>query len=244
MKKNLINKLVITSALFIGLSSCDKETQDTTPLRDIPNEAYVQWINATVNSSNRNFIFVNGVRTNGTGVAYGSTFPASSYAFAVFPGTTGINVRDTLVTSTQLQNQFVHDFAAGKNYTVFTYDTITNPKKIVVENNFELPEDGTARLRFANLIYSATAVPNVDVFSLKSQTNVFTNIPAATVTNFIPFNAATSDTLSIRQTGTSTELVRLPVNLNRKRSYTAVYRGSHRPLPTTTPKTATLHANN
>ncbi len=239
MKKNLINKLVIASALFIGLSSCEKETQDTTPMREIPNAAYVQWMNATVNS-NRNFIFINGVRTNGTTVAYGTTFPTSSYAFAVFPGSNGINVRDTLVTSTQLQNQFTHTFEAGKSYTLFTYDTITAPKKIIVENNFEIPADSSARLRFANLIYNPTAVANVDVFSFKSQTNVFTNIPVGNVTNFVPFNSATLDTLYVRETGTSIQLAKLAVNLNRKRSYTAVYRGSHR----STTKTISVHANN
>lgn len=248
MKKNIINKLVVASALFIGLSSCEKETNDTTPMREIPNAAYVQWINATVNSSNRNFIFVNGIRTNGTGVAYGSVFPTSSYAFAVFPGSNGINVRDTLTTSTQLQNQFTHTFEAGKNYTLFTYDTITSPKKIVVENNFEIPADSTARLRFANLIYSATVPTNVDVYSVRMQNNVFTNVPAGTVTGFIPHPSAILDTLYIREAGTSTQLFLLPVNLNRKRSYTAVYRGSHRvppvATPTTTPRTATLHANN
>jgi len=240
MKKTIINKLVIAAALFITLSSCEKESNDNTPLREIPNAAYVQWINATVNSSNRNFIFINGIRTNGNGVAYGSTFPTSSYAFAVFPGSNGISIRDTLVTTTQVPNQFTQTFEANKNYTLFTYDTITSPKKIVVENNFEIPEDSSARLRFANLIYNPTAVPNVDVFSFKSQTNVFTNIPVGTVTNFIPYLSANQDTLYVRETGTSNLMAKLAINLNRKRSYTAVYRGSHR----STTKLISVHANN
>lgn len=241
-RKKMKKKFIYFTAalgLVIGAVSCEKESNDITPTRNIPNMSYVQWYNATVNST-RNFIYVNGIPANGNAVAYGASFPTSSYAFALYSGSNGIAIRDTLSTTTQVQQQFVHNFEAGKNYSIFTYDTITAPKRIVVENNFEIPADSSARLRFANLIYNPTAIPNIDVFSFQHNANIFTNVPAGSVTNFVPFNSAVTDTLYFRNTGTLTNLLKVPINLNRKRSYTVIYRGSYR----STTKTTTVIANN
>lgn len=238
MKKKIFN-ISAALGLVIAAASCTKESNDITPTRDLSNQSFVQFFNATVNSS-RNFIYVNGVQANGNSAGYGVSFPTSSYAFALYSGSVGITIKDTLSTTTQLPQQFVQTFQPGRNYSIYTYDTITAPKRIVVENSFEIPADSSARLRFANLIYNPTAIPNVDVFSYRQNANVFTNVPVATLTNYIPFESGVSDTLYFRNAGTTTQLLKLPISLSRKRSYTLIYRGSYR----STTKTTTLQANN
>lgn len=236
MKKNVYS-LIILISLIAGITSCRKKSADITPVKTA-DKAFVQWYNATVNSS-RNYIYVNGNPANGTAVAYGASFPASSYAFMLYPGSNGITIKDTLTTTTQAAQNFVQSFQAGKNYTIFTYDTITAPKRIVVENAFDVPVDNTARIRFANLIYNPTAIPNVDISSFR-RGPMFDNIPVATVTGFITMDAGVTDTLYVKQTGTSTLLFKTAMNLIQGRSYSAIYRGSYR----TTTKTVSIVGNN
>jgi hypothetical protein len=237
------NKIITFSMIAVVLltTACQKKTRDITPQRDPSRLVYMQWFNATVNAA-RNFTYVNGMQINGTSMTYGSVFPGTAYAFAFNDGYTGIIVKDTLTTATQLPINFTEFLTAGKNYTLFTYDTTTTAKKMLVDNNLEVLTDGTSRIRFANFIYSPLAVPNVDVFSVKKNANIFTNIPVNTVSGFIPAESG-SDTWHIRQTGTTTILAQLTATLMANRSYTAVYRGSHR-TPTTTPKALSVFANN
>jgi hypothetical protein len=108
-----------------------------------------------------------------------------------------------------------------------------SPKQKTVKNDIIIPDDTTARVRFANFIYSKTPVPNVDLFSVKRNANVFTNVATTDVTGYIPFNSAvtnaTADTLMVRETGTTILLAQLNTYLPiRKRSYTLVLRGSYK----------------
>jgi hypothetical protein len=99
-----------------------------------------------------------------------------------------------------------------------------------VKDNVVIPADTTSRVRFANLIYSATAVPNVDIYSVRRAQNIFSNVALNNATDFIPFfsNAPISDTLHVRATGTLTNLATLAsFNPLPKRSYTLVFRGRY-----------------
>jgi hypothetical protein len=127
---------------------------------------------------------------------------------------------------------------------MFIYDTITSPKQLTVETAIEIPLDTTARLRFANFVFSKTAVPAVDVYSVKRKANVFSNIATTQVTAFIPFAAALSDTLLVRETGTTTQLAALNnINPARKRSYTVVFRGRYQTTTGTTARALTTLTN-
>lgn len=233
MKKNIFYMLLM-SGLIASIAGCKKESNDTTVFDGIQGKAKVQYYNATVGSL-RNFIYVNGKPANGATVAYGAMFPASSLAFTVDPGNLTINIKDTLSTSTQLPINFDFAFEADKTYTIFAFDTITAPSRMIVANTFTIPDnDTTAMLRFGNFIYHPTPsqVPNVDVYSARKKAIVFQNIPTAGLTNFAPFTSGVSDTLTIRPTGTTTSLITIPMNLMKGRSYTAVYRGSYRTAAT------------
>jgi hypothetical protein len=197
------------------------------------NKAFVQVYNGTLNSA-RNYVYVDGNAMTGATVAYGATFPSTPSNFSVTSGIRAFLIRDTSSTIlTQPFMSFGANFETNKYYTIFMYDTLTSPKQKMVNNDIIIPADTTARVRFANFIFSKTAVPNVDLYSVKRAANVFTNVAVTDVTGYIPFNSAVitaaSDTLLVRETGTTILLAQLNAYMPiAKRSYTLVLRGSYK----------------
>ena len=234
--KNIIK---ITTGCFVlgllALVSCKKETgrehspEDT----DYTNKSFVQVYNGIINST-RNYVYVDANQLTGAALAFNSTFPSTPSNVAIASGYKTFLVKDTLITSTQVPLSFAEVLQPKSYYTIFLYDSINNPKKKIVQNNIVIPSDTTARVRFANFIYSSTAVPNVDIYSLKRAANVFTNIPVTGVTDYIPYASSLTDTLYVRETGTMTQLAVLNgFNPTQLRSYTLVFRGRYQTTGTT-----------
>jgi hypothetical protein len=230
--------LVIATALLAV--SCVKETGKEVALEqtNFTNKAFVQVYNGTL-SSTRNYVFVDGAPVNGAPLVYAATFPSTPSNFAIPEGFRAFLIRDTSSTIlTQPPMTFAENFLASSSYTIFMYDTLTSPRQKTVVNNIIIPVDTTSRVRFANFIFSTSAVPNVDIFSLRKNANVFTNVPVTEVTEYIPYASSSktveNDTLYVRETGTSNLLATLngfaPV---RKRSYTLIFRGSYKTPGTT-----------
>jgi hypothetical protein len=235
-KTNYILSFFILGSVLV--TSCKKEfeklvIEDT----DLSDKALLKVYNSALNT-NRNFVYIDDVPATGSILAYGGLFPSTGYAATVEPGSRAVTIKDTLKTTTQNTITFTHNFEAGKNYTLFTYDTVNAVKYKIVNDIIEVPADTTARLRFVNLVYSSTPLPNVDLYSVRRAANLFTNIALAQVTDFIPFPSNTTDTIYVRATGTTTNLTPIgTVRLTEKRSFTLVYRGRY---GTTTPSTAPL----
>jgi hypothetical protein len=131
-----------------------------------------------------------------------------------------------LATTTQNVISLLTPFEQGKYYTLFLYDSTNAVKQKLVTDEIVVPADATARIRFANFIYSTTAIPNVDVYSFKKGGNVFTNISPTSVTDFISHPAG-ADSFFVRPTGTTTNLFKLAMTPASKRSYTLVFRGQY-----------------
>jgi Domain of unknown function (DUF4397) len=223
---HFIKPFCITAVIAVGLFSCEKEITTFLPSQtDFTGKSFIKVYNSVINTT-RNFVYINTVPVTGAALAYGTLFPSLAYYSVIDAGSNDVLIKDTLITSTQKPISFTAPFDEGENYTIFTYDTVTNTKYLVVKDNIQQPTDTTSRLRFANLVYSRTPVPNVDIYSIKRKENIFTNIPVATVTDFIPFSSGISDTLYVRSTGTTTNLTQLNSIINtQKRSYTIVFRG-------------------
>lgn len=240
MKKNPI--ILTFIALILLCAACEKDYQGrlvTQPtLLSTNDKASLQFYNATLNSI-RTYVFVDNIQVSGTATGYAasSLYPSTSPSdMTLTPGSRSITVRDTFPTTTQTAVTVTGNFEAGANYTLFSHDTLSSTKAFIVKDNIVIPADSTARVRFANVIFSATAVPNVDIFSVRRQANVFTNVALRGVTDFIPYAAATplSDTLHVRATGTTTNIASLNgFNPIRKRSYTLVFRGRYQTTGTT-----------
>jgi hypothetical protein len=227
--------ILIISFVYV---SCKKEVPIVATVdNDFSSSATVQVIDATLKST-RNFIYVDNSPISGSAVAFGGVYPGTAYGFKIPAGSRSFLIKDTLASTTQPPLNFTQTLDAGKSYTVFMYDTLTSPKQLTVLNNIEVPQDTTARLRFANFIYNTTAVPAVDVYSFRrgATTPVFSNVATNTVTNFIPYASGISDTLYVYSTGTTSPLIvktAVP-SLTPSRSYTSVLNGSYRGTKTIT----------
>ncbi len=239
--------VLITALLAV---SCVKKAGLAVALAnaDYSNKAFVQVYNGTLTSA-RNYVYVDGLPVTGAALAYGSTFPSTPSSFAITSGYKAFLIRDTLSTTTQPLMSFGENFEANKQYTIFMYDSSTTPKQKTVGNDIIFPDDTTSRIRFANFIFTKTAVPNVDLFSVKRNANVFTNVQITDVTNYVPHpsssKTAENDTLFVRETGTANLLATLngfaPI---RKRSYTLVFRGRYQSTSGTVVRTLSSFSSN
>lgn len=226
----ILNKasLVILSAIIF--TSCAKKLEwIAEPLFESSQKASVQLFNGIVNSSGSN-IKVNSSQLNGTtAITYGSMFPSSSFLFAD-PGLAAFLVEKTSSTSNQAPLSFAEPLDPAKKYSVFLYDTITSPKQKTVETNIVIPSDTSSRIRFANFIFSKTAIPAVDVYSMNKGANLFTNVQSTEVTNYIAHPSNEADIFIIRETGTMNELAKTSssgTTPTAKRSYTLTFRGRY-----------------
>jgi hypothetical protein len=241
----LVCGFVIIAIPFI---SCNRDIPHIAQTQTVGiSSATVQVFNATV-SAKRNYVYVDNVPVSGALLAYSGIFPGTAYGFNVTPSSHTFLIKDTLSATTQTPVSLTAIISAGKSYTVFTYDTITSTKALVVLNNITVPSDTTCRLRFGNFIYNTSAIPNVDVYSYRkggvgglSATSVFSNVATDSVTSYIPYASGLTDTLYIYSTGTTTPLLAkfLLTSLTPTRSYTAAYSGSYK----STTKTLSTFAN-
>lgn len=234
------------------LQSCQKTVDSRlTEQTNFNNSTRAQVYIATVNAS-RNYVYVDAQQVTGALLTSGGLFPASGAGFKVTPGLKAFLIRDTLGTSTQVPLSFAENMQFDKYYTVFAYDTITAPKQKTVQTDIVIPADTTARLRFANFVYTPNAITAFDIFSKKRNANIFTNVQISDVTGFIPYASAVTDTFYIRPTGSSTNLQNFNPTTSvwsdifatltpvQKRSYTLVFRGSFRTALTNAAQLRTL----
>lgn len=252
-------KIIILSLGFVAVSSlylsCTRETPHIADVQfNLNGSATVQVFNATLKAA-RNYVYVDNVPVSGAIFAYQGVFPGTAYAVKVNAGSRDFLIKDTLPTTTQASLNFTATLESGKNYTIFTYDTITSPKQVTVQNDIVIPTDTSSMLRFANFIYNPTAIANVDVYSFRripgtpafqttavwnnasitapvftGSTPVFSNVPTNQVTGFIPYASQLSDTLYVFAAGTTSPLLAKGTitSLIATRSYSATYNGSYR----------------
>ncbi len=235
MKFHKINFIILLIlSLASSLMACNKEEERLIDENlDLSNKGIIKVYNATLGST-RNNIYIDNVAITGTTgtYAFSSAFPSTVYGIAVDPGNRAIQIKDTQTTSTQKPIDLMASIEAGKNYTIFTYDTLTQAKGKIVET--AIVSTDSSRIRFANFIFSTTPTPNVDVYSVRKQANIFTNVATTQVTDYIPFSSFRNDTLYVRATGTTANLT--PVfgfSPTRKRSYTIVFKGRYLTTGTT-----------
>jgi hypothetical protein len=99
----------------------------------------------------------------------------------------------------------------------------------LVTNNIVVPTDSTARVRAAHFSFLKTGpIPAIDIFSIKKNANIFSNIAYGQVTDFISYPSA-GDTLLVRQAGSTTINLDTLTSFNpaRQRSYTLVFTGRY-----------------
>ena len=245
MKLLTILSGIISLGSVLALGSCAKvaDTDKHDEISDFSNKALIQVYNGIV-SSGGSLIGVDNSPVNGTSaLSYAGAFPSANF-FMAEPGMRAMYIKPSSSTSVQTPLAFTHNFNANTRYSIFLYDTLNAAKQLIVPTNIEIPTDTTARVRLANIIFSRTAVPAIDVFSVKRNANVFTNVQTTQVTNYIPYASGVNDTLIVRETGTTNQLFQM-INFNptRRRSYTLVFRGRYQSTSGTIARTLSSFTN-
>ncbi|HUR66136.1 MAG TPA: hypothetical protein VMZ03_07265 [Chitinophagaceae bacterium] len=243
----------IVSTLLI-MQSCTKQNPKLVASQqtDFSNSSIVQVYMAAVGTISAN-VFVDAAQLTGATIASGGVFPPGA-------GAVGANIQSgvrAFLVTTPTPLSFAENMQPSGAHTIFIYDTSNAPKQKTVPTLLEVPADTTARLRFANFVYSPFAIPAVDVFSKRRNAVIFSNVQITDVTGFIPYASGLTDTLYIRPTGTTTNLqnwvppvapatvgafadIRLITTPVAKRSYTVVFRGGWRASVSTNSTVRTL----
>lgn len=228
--KNYIRLLIVSAVGLITIYSCKKDYHKAVAsyVPAMENYAFVKVINGTVGSAGT-YVYQDALNEPLSGYALSSTgyFPTTTAYAALYQGKRTIIIKDTTANTAQKAITYTGDFTAGNYYSIFMYDTAATAKYILVQDKLETPTDTTARIRFANLIYSSTPVENVDIYSIRMNTNLFTNVSVGQVTDFAPYASANRDTLYVRSTGTTTNLAQAAITPTAGRSYTAVFEGRY-----------------
>ncbi|MBC7651283.1 MAG: DUF4397 domain-containing protein [Deinococcales bacterium] len=240
--QNIFKYLLYSLSIVVIGISCEKKYDYTaTYVTDLSGQTNIKVFNATLNAA-RNFVYVGTTPLNGASLIYGGSFPASNSYASIPAGSINLIIKDTLPTTTQLPLNFSSNFEAGKFYSIFMYDTLTATKYKIVTDDIVVPTDTSMRFRFANLFYSGTAIPAVDIFSWRANTKIATNVATNDITSFSNHLYRT-DTLYVRSAGTdSPDIIKLFYSgLTSQRSYTFIMRGRYQNTGTqTVPRSITL----
>lgn len=162
-----------------------------------------------------NTIKITGTTATANTLSYGSLFPATTvysflpagnanFSFIMNRWTSGVFAPvagDTVFKSTV-------NLQAGKYYSLFLVDTTQTPTVLVNEDALKVPALDKFSVRFANL--AANPTERLDVYSVRQETNVFSNVGYKAITDFIDLPVPViSDTFHVRLTGTTTNLYSL-----------------------------------
>ncbi len=242
MKKYIFITSIAACCMTLLVWSCSKKDDATAPTTSPNGNAFIKIsqyapnFRQTFNNRDSFNIYINNVKVNGTFLTYGSVYPSVADLYAAVPAgaaaikisIVGVNSLDSVVVSTINKT-----LTAGNYYSFIITDSVLNTnesKQIFLQDNFVRSDTSHFTVRFVHAILNDTTGKNVDVYSTRLASNVFSNISPGTVTPFIsePYNLI-SDTLIVRRAGSPFELARISTvatAINRERAYTLVYKGT------------------
>jgi len=231
---------------FLVMTACNKnvlnEQSNTWSYHD-PANAQVKFVNAytgltpsasTPASGPSVDLYVNDVKVNATPVAYGAIYPNVTGAFAacasgqvnikVIVNRTGGNIAgDTLANGSYQLGPTTH--------SIILVDPTPNPTPLspnllVVGESVSMPAYGKFKIRFMNMI--AGPADTLNLYSRRLGGNIATSIVYKNLSPWMELPVyATSDTLELRKTGTTTSIVNLnSFSGSTSRSYTVLARGN------------------
>ncbi len=239
MKKNITILLLVVCSLGL-IWSCNKDLELHYGLVPTANLAFIKVIDASPNfrailkGADSFNIYVNNAKVNGNFFTYAGQFPSTGSTaglYAAIPsGAQSIRVTVngkvtpdsiTLLTLTKVTN-------AGGYYSLIITDSIltaNETKQMWLTDQFALTDTLHYSIRFVDAVMNDPAA--VDVYSYRQGRNIFSAVAPGSATTFQLQNyTIQADTLSIRTTGTTTEITRVTsAILSRMRAYTLLYRG-------------------
>ena len=203
--------LLFMALLFISCKKNEIKYVDTEPVEDkallkfnyVSGYAANPVVQLSINNARVSNVITS--RTPFPGGGYNTGGGSQPDYLAVNPGNLDIAVSipkaGTNIDSVVLYKTSV-TVERGKNYTAHITDTAANTKTVLTTDDFSMPNEGSARFKFVNLMPNVTAV---DLFF--GTTLVAGNIPYLGTSAYFVVNVPLSATAwTVKETGTGTTL--------------------------------------
>jgi Domain of unknown function (DUF4397) len=191
--------LGVVCLVALALPSCVKSNHNVTPTKPIAGLAFVD---ACPDASALDF-YLSGQQVNLQPIALGNYFNYfNAYAGnvpAVFyqSGTTTLVAKDTISIS------------ANHSYTLFLTNVEAHADFILTKDSVTAPASGTISVRLVNASPNAGAV---DLIVKGASTSIVQNALYKSVSGFMSATVTATDSLQVRQSGTSTILATVPAS--------------------------------
>lgn len=248
MKKYILLSALGFFLILAGLYSCKRDYTLKAAYQPLNGTAFIHVMDVSPNFRNifgrpDSFnVLVNNNKVSGyapggaISLTYNSMFPAtnSNFGYVAVP----YGLREIELGLGYLNPDSVTIFKTTKflqqnqYYSLFITDSLTSPNdasQIFVQDVFTQPNPGYYNLRFVHAVWNDTTGKNVDVWSSRSNRNIFSNVKPGTVTAFSQFasNPQLNDTLIVRRTGNPGIVLATlnNVSFTNQRTYTLVYKG-------------------
>jgi len=191
--------LGVVCSVALALSSCSKNNNNNTPVKPIAGLAFVD---ACPDAAALDF-YLSGQQVNQSPVTPGSYFNYfNAYAGkvpAVFyqSGTTSLVAKDTIT------------MLANHGYTLFLANVQAHPDFILTKDSLSAPASGAISVRLVNASPDAGAV---DLIVKGASASIVSNASYKWVSAFTSATVSVSDSLQVRQSGTSAILATVPAS--------------------------------
>lgn len=190
--------LGVVCAVALVLPSCVKN-HDNTPVKPLAGLAFVD---ASADAPALDF-FLSGQQINLNPISPGNFFNYfNAYAGkvpAVFnqAGTATLVAKDTIT------------LLANHGYTLFLANVVAHPDFILTADSLTAPASGAISVRLVN---ASPDAGQVDLIVKGSSTSIISNANYKSVSGFVSTTVSTTDSLQVRQSGTSTILATVPAS--------------------------------
>jgi hypothetical protein len=241
MKYISIFSLII---LFAALFACEKDLIEANRQWEFadPTKANLKVVNAYTSNIpagatgvgvTRFYIYQNTDKLNGNALSANGNWPGSATYASVNTGETAFN----FVLDRRVGNDYGKPvkgdtafsgkvkMEAGKFYTMFMIGEAPTQTLWTVEDKLIEPKENFYAARFVNLaIYPSTAPRPIDIYSRREKRNIVSKLEYKSITDFIeiplPDRAIATDTLDVRDAGTTKNLYSSFLTPTSRRSYT------------------------
>jgi hypothetical protein len=191
--------LGVVCSVAIALSSCVKNNNNNTPVK--PTSA-LAFVDASVDAPALDF-YLSGQMVNLNPITPGNYF---TY-FNAYSGKVAATFYQTATTTLVAKDSIT--LAANHGYTLFLANVVAHPDFILTKDSLIAPASGAISVRLVNASPDAGAVDLV-VKGASSSIVTYTNYKS--VSGFTSATVNLSDSLQVRQSGTSTILATVPAS--------------------------------
>jgi hypothetical protein len=257
MKKNILKIIIVTTVVLGLFVSCDKDQEFLANYDSTESLAYLKIVHYSpafrqvVNGRDSFNVYVNGNKVNGAFLTYGSIFPGNTTPYLAVPAgpqSLRITVNGVLTPDSITLASLNKTLEPGGYYSFIITDSVlksNEAKQMFLRDLVAKTDTAHFSLRFVHALLNDTVGKNVDIYSVRYKTNIFSNIAPGTATPFSVLDyTALTDTLIVRRPGFLYPLDSLRgASFARQRAYTVVYKGLPGTTTGTKARTLTQHTN-